>query len=473
MMSGTPCARRAALGGNAARLRLGRCAAAPPVQVERRTSPLTKKELVDYLRSGCKTRDKWRIGTEHEKLGFFLADGRRIGYNEIEAVMNRLVSRFGWQPMMEEGKIIGCKLDGQSVTIEPGGQLELSGAPLENLHQTCSEVNSHLYQVKAISEELQVGFLGVGFDPKWDLDQIPMMPKGRYNIMRKYMPKVGTMGHDMMFRSCTIQVNLDFESEEDMIEKFRIGLALQPIATALFALSPFRNGAPSGYQSWRSHVWTDVDNNRCGTLPFVFDDDFGFEKYAEYVLDVPMYFAYRDHKYYDATGLSFRDFINGELSVVPGEFASMGDWESHLTTVFPEVRLKRYLEMRGADGGPWRMICALPAFWVGLLYDAASQRKCLELISTWTHEEREYLRAEVPVTGLRTPFRDGLVLDVAKEALRISREGLEARGQGEAVFLQQLEKIVTTGKSPAEGLLALYESEWGHSVDPIYKYMDY
>lgn len=372
---------------------------------------------------------------------------------------------------MEGDKIIGCKKDGQSVTLEPGGQFELSGAPLSNLHQTCDEVNSHLYQVKTISEELSVAFMGLGFDPKSTHEQCPMMPKGRYNIMKEYMPKVGTLGLDMMFRSCTIQVNLDYESEQDMIEKFRIGLALQPITTALFASSPFKEGKPTGYNSWRGNVWTDVDNNRCGNLPFVFDDDFSFEKYVDWALDVPMYFVYRNGEYMDATGLSFRDFIEGKLSICPGEKATIDDWEQHLSTVFPDVRMKKFLEMRGADGGPWKMICAMPALWVGLLYDKQAQKEALEMIKEWTVEEMTELRNEVPKHGLWTPFRDGTALNIAQRTIQISKGGLERRGQDETGFLRKLEAIVDAGENQSDQLLKLYETEWGSEVDPVYEHM--
>lgn len=441
------------------------------VQKEVASAPLSKDQLVGFFESGCKPKSKWRIGTEHEKFAFKMDDLTRAGYPEIQHVLDRLVSRFGWSPIMEGDKIIGCKRDGQSVTLEPGGQFELSGAPLANLHQTCDEVQSHLYQAKTISEELNVGFLGLGFDPKWKFEDIPRMPKDRYKIMRNYMPKVGTLGLDMMFRSCTIQVNLDFESEQDMIEKFRIGLALQPITTALFEASPFKEGKLSGYNSWRGNVWTDVDNARCGNLPFVFDDGFSFEAYADWALDVPMYFAYRNGEYLDATGQSFRDFMTGDLAAAPGEIATMADWETHLSTVFPDVRLKKFLEMRGADGGPWSMICALPAFWVGLIYDDQAQAECLDMISGWTVDEMTALREEVPRDGLRTKFRNGTAADVAAQALAISRGGLERRGLDEVKFLRRLEQIVEAGESQADVLLRLYESEWERSVDPVYDYM--
>ncbi|KAF6982411.1 hypothetical protein CFC21_000802 [Triticum aestivum] len=398
---------------------------------------------------------------------------------------------------MEENHVIGLKQGKQNISLEPGGQFELSGAPLETLHQTCAEVNSHLYQVKAVGEELGVGFLGMGFQPKWALTDIPIMPKGRYEIMRNYMPKVGTLGLDMMFRTCTVQVNLDFSSELDMIRKFRASLALQPIATAIFANSPFKEGKPNGFLSLRSHIWTDTDNNRSGMLPFVFDDTFGFEQYVDYALDVPMYFVYRNKTYIDCTGMSFRDFMAGKLPQVPGELPTLNDWENHLTTIFPEVRLKRYMEMRGADGGPWRRLCALPAFWVclltlpafvmyiyrvsftaqtwavGLLYDDESLQSIIDMTSDWTKEEREMLRRKVPVTGLKTPFRDGYVRDLAEDVLQLAKNGLERRGYKEVGFLREVDEVVRTGVTPAEKLLNLYEMKWQRSVDPVFEELLY
>lgn len=371
---------------------------------------------------------------------------------------------------MEGEFIIGAVKDGQSVTIEPGGQFELSGAPVSSLQETHAEVDLHLQQVKEIAEELGVGFLTIGFDPKWEVKDVPIMPKNRYRVMADYMPKVGSLGHDMMFRSTTIQVNIDFEDEQDMVEKMRIGLALQPIATALFSNSPFRAGEDTGYLSWRSHVWEDVDADRCGILPFVWDEDFGFERYTEFALDVPMYFAYRDDSYLDCTKerVTFREFLDGKLPILPGERPTLKDWEVHLTTIFPEVRLKRYMEMRGGDGGPLDMIVALSAFWVGLLYSRASQQSAYKMIQDWTLDEHKYLRANVPKSGLHTGFQDGSVQDIAKQALKLSRSGLRERGLGEEVFLNPLDEIVNSGTPQSARLVEQYNSEWSKSVDPIY-----
>ncbi|XP_057821695.1 glutamate--cysteine ligase, chloroplastic isoform X2 [Cryptomeria japonica] len=421
-------------------------AASPPTEdVAVTTEPLTKQDLVAYLASGCKPKDKWRIGTEHEKFGFERKTLKPMNYEQISELLQGLAERFGWDKVMEGDFIIGLKQDKQSISLEPGGQFELSGAPLETLHQTCAEVNSHLYQVKAVAEEMGIGFLGIGFHPKWELKDIPIMPKGRYDIMRNYMPKVGTLGLDMMFRTCTVQVNLDFSSEIDMIRKFRAGLAVQPIATALFANSPFTEGKPNGFLSYRSHIWTDTDNNRSGMLPFVFDDSFGFESYVDYALDVPMYFVYRKKKYIDCSGMSFRDFLAGKLPSLPGELPTLNDWENHLTTIFPEVRLKRYLEMRGADGGPWRRLCALPALWVGLLYDETSLQTVLDLTKDWTKEERQMLRTKVIKMGLKTPFRDGLFKHIAEDILQLAKDGLQRRGFKETGFLNEVAEVVRTG----------------------------
>jgi glutamate--cysteine ligase len=440
-----------------------------------------KADLIAYLEAGCKPHDAWRIGTEHEKFVFRLADHRRVPYegpDGIGAVLEGL-RRFGWDPVAEGDNVIALsRPDGCSITLEPGGQLELSGAMLGTIHQTCAEVHEHLDQVKTVAGELGVGLIGLGFDPKWRREDVSWMPKGRYRIMRAYMPTKGALGLDMMLRTCTVQVNLDYESEADMVKKLRVSLALQPVATALFANSPFTEGRPNGFMSYRSQAWTDTDPDRCGMLPFVFDDGMGFERYVDYVLDVPMYFVYRAGRYIDASGQSFRDFIAGRLPALPGERPTMGDWADHLTTLFPEVRVKQFIEQRGADGGPWRRLCALPALWVGLLYCESALDAAWDLVKDWTEEDRVRLRVEVPRLGLKTPFPrwggEARVVDVAREVLRISRAGLEARqrlcamGRTEAYFLDELDRIVDCGQSPAAEKLRLYEAEWGGDIDRIY-----
>ncbi len=437
-----------------------------------------KHQLVEYLEGGVSPRSDWRIGTEHEKFPFRLSDHGPLAYDDpdgIGEILSRL-QRFGWQPIYEGENIIALEAPGAgNITLEPGGQFELSGAPLENLHQTCDEVHTHLAQVKEIGEELKIGFLGLGFSPKWSRDQTPVMPKGRYDIMRRYMPTRGNLGLDMMLRSCTVQVNLDFDSEADMVQKFRISLALQPIATALFANSPFTEGKPNGFKSFRSHVWTDTDPDRCGMLPFVFEDGMGFERWADYILDVPMYFAYRDGVYQDVAGQSFRDFMAGKLPGLPGEIPSMKDWEDHLTTAFPEVRLKKFLEMRGADGGPWARLCALPALWVGLLYDGTAQDAAWDLVKDWSLEEMDGLRRDVPKSALEARFRQGTVRDVAKRVLDIAETGLRNRARpgkvssDETEYLETLQRTVDSGMTPADEMLVLYHGKWDGSVEDVFE----
>lgn len=438
----------------------------------------SKRDLVAALETGGKSADQFRIGTEHEKFGFRTADHGPLPYeNDGPSVRKMLegMTRFGWEAVEEAGKPVALKREGGSVSLEPGGQFELSGAPLESLHETCAEVNRHLKEVREVADEIGAGFLGLGFSPKWPLEETPMMPKARYKIMRDYMPKVGMLGHQMMFRSCTVQVNLDFADEADMVKKMRVGLALQPVATALFANSPFADGKPNGFLSYRSHVWTDTDSARCGTLPFAFEDGFGFERYVDWALDAPMYLVVRDGALVNAAGESFRDFLEGRLPQLPGETPTIGDWETHLSTLFPEVRLKTFLEMRGADAGPWHRLCALPAFWTGLLYDSASLDAAWEMVKDWSANEREIMRREVPRTALKTRFRGGTVQALAKQALDLSRAGLKRRaklnahGENEALFLDDLDAIAESGITPAEHLLEQYFNEWGEDVDPVFR----
>ena len=442
-------------------------------------TPITdKRTLIEYMESGCKPRDSWRIGTEHEKFAYRLDDLRPLEYGGdqgVRAMLDKL-TRFGWQPVSEDGNVIALKQDdGSSITLEPAGQLELSGAPLDNIHETCKEVGTHLQQVKSIAAEMGIGFLGVGYQPKWPREEMPWMPKNRYVIMQQYMPTRGNLGLDMMQSTCTVQVNLDFDSEQTMVKMFRVSLALQPIATALFANSPFKNGQPSGYLSYRSHIWTDTDPDRTGNIPFVFEDGFGFERYVDYMLDVPMYFVYRNGTYINAMGQSFRDFLDGKLPALPGELPTVQDWEDHLTTAFPEVRLKKYLEMRGADGGPWSRLCALPALWVGLLYDPDCLDHAWDLVKDWSAEDHDYLRAAVPEHALNTKFRDVTVGDLALDVLEIAHEGLVRRrrldgvGLDESRFLKPLFQIAESGLTPAEDLLFAFERRWKGNIDPIFR----
>jgi glutamate--cysteine ligase len=440
--------------------------------------PITdKRQLVEYHEAGNKPPSEWRVGTEHEKFVFRRADLKRVPYEGPDGIGELLqrMTRFGWEPVLEKGKIIALKNDARcSITLEPGGQFELSGAPLETVHQTCEEVHEHLRQVREVCDELGLGMIGLGFDPVSRRDEVPWMPKGRYRIMRDYMPKKGRLGLDMMLRTCTVQANLDYRSETDMVRKFRASLALQPLAVALFATSPFVEGRPSGHLSYRSLVWTDTDPDRCGTLPFVFEDGFGFERYVDYLLDVPMYFVYRDGNYIDASGQSFRAFMAGRLPALPGELPRIGDWADHMTTAFPEVRLKTYLEMRGADGGPWRRLCALPALWVGLLYDGAALDAACDLVADWTAEEREAMRRDVPRLGLETPHRSRNLRDIALEVLETAREGLHRRarrdlcGEDETHHLDALFAIAGGGRTPAEELVNDYQTRWNGRIEPLY-----
>jgi glutamate--cysteine ligase len=437
----------------------------------------TRDQLIGYFASGEKPAQRWRIGTEHEKFVFRTSDHRAPSYDEPGGIRDLLMAltEYGWRPVEENGTVIALSGKDGTVSLEPAGQLELSGAPLDNLHQTCAETGRHLTQVKAVGEKLGLGFLGLGMWPDKTRAELPIMPKGRYKIMLNHMPRVGSMGLDMMLRTCTVQVNLDYASEADMAQKFRVGLALQPLATALFANSPFTEGKPNGMLSYRSHIWSDTDPHRTGMLPFVFEDGFGYERYADYALDVPMYFVYRDGKYIDAAGLSFRDFLKGELSVLPGELPTMDDWADHLSTAFPEVRLKTFLEMRGADGGPWGRICALPALWVGLLYDQGALDAAWDLVKDWSLETRQALRDSVPRLGLDAPLgASGTLRDIAREVLDIAGAGLKARGRLDAAgddetgFLTPLRDVVRDGRVPAQQLLDRYGSSWDGDVTRVY-----
>ncbi len=388
------------------------------------------EQLAEYLAEGCKPKDDWRIGTEHEKFGYCKDTLLPLPYDgprSIKAMLEGLRDRYGWDPIEEQGHIIGLVKDGANVSLEPGGQLELSGAPLATIHQTCDEVNEHLREVHTIADEIGAGFIGLGAAPIWSHEQMPMMPKGRYRLMTDYMGRVGSHGTQMMYRTCTVQVNLDFASEADMVQKFRVALALQPVATALFANSPFFDGKVNGFKSWRSRIWRDLDAARTGMLPFAFEDGMGFERYVDYALDVPMYFVYRDGKYIDALGQSFRDFMKGELPALPGEKPTLSDWADHLTTIFPEARLKKFIEMRGADGGPWRRLCALPALWVGLLYDQSALDAAWDLVKGWDAETREGLRVAASVSALQAEAGGVKMHDLAREVLAIAEAGLKAR----------------------------------------------
>jgi len=442
------------------------------------------EQLAEYMAEGCKPREDWRIGTEHEKFGYCKDTLNPLPYageRSIQAVLEGLRDSFGWSPVTEGGLLIGLEKDGANVSLEPGGALELSGAPLETIHETCDEVNEHLREVKDIADKIGVRFIGLGAAPVWQHEEMPLMPKGRYKLMDAYMGKVGTMGRTMMRRTCTVQVNLDFGSEADMVQKMRVAIALQPVATALFANSPFFEGKINGHKSWRSRVWRDLDPDRTGMVPFVFEDGFGFEAWVQYALDVPMYFVYRDGVYIDALGQSFRDFLKGELPALPGEKPTLSDWADHLTTLFPEARVKKYIEMRGADGGPWRRLCALPAFWVGLMYDQTALDAAWDLARGWDAETREGLRVAASVDGLQAKVNGVDMHTLAREVVAISEAGLKARaypGAGglvpdETHFLSALKDSLDSGQVPADELLDRYKGDWNGDLNRIYDEYSY
>ncbi len=447
-------------------------------------SPLVRSrdDLIDWIAAGAKPRNDWWIGTEHEKFVFHtdtLTPVPYAGERSIRALMEALIARFGWEPILEDDRIIALKraagVQGGNISLEPGGQFELSGGPVATLHETAEETTDHFYEVLNVGEPLGIGFLGLGFSPKWTLAETPRMPKDRYAIMTRYMPKVGSRGLDMMYRTATIQVNLDFADEADMVKKLRVSLALQPIAAALFAASPFTEGRLNGFQSLRSEIWRDTDKARTGMLPFAFEPGMGYERYVDYALQVPMYFVYRGGRYIDASGASFKDFMAGKLPALPGETPTLDDWSDHLTTLFPEVRLKRFLEMRGADGGPWQRICALSALWVGLLYDDDALEAAWSLVKGWTEEEREGLRNAVPRTALKTRFRSLTVQDIARDVVRIARHGLRQRrrinpaSQDESIYLEPLMEVVQSGRTLSDELIEKFNGPWRGNIDHVFE----
>jgi len=437
------------------------------------SSPLNIDDLPTWFAAGCKPCEDWRIGTEHEKIGFCMDSLRPIPYAGQRSIQGllQMLAGHGWDPVFENNNIIALKRGLASVTLEPGGQLELSGAPLQTIHQTCDETTQYHKLVRSISDGLGIGFLTLGFQPKWLRDDIHWMPKARYAVMRQYMPKVGDAGLDMMLRTTTVQANLDFESEADMARKMRISLCLQPLITAMYAASPFEAGKDSGFLSRRAACWLDTDPHRTGILKCAFDDNFGFEAYTRWALDAPMYFVMRDDAYIDCSGSSFRDFMRGALPQLPGEYPDMNDWEVHLSTLFPDVRLKQYLEMRGADAGAWPWICSLPALWKGLLYDQQAKDAAWNLIADWSFDEVNALRQAVPRTALHTPFRQTSVLQLCEQVLEISRAGLQrlnqqnSAGDDESIFLEPVIRAVESGQTQAEHWLKLYNDEWNQDID--------
>jgi glutamate--cysteine ligase len=439
----------------------------------------SRDDLVAWLAAGIKPKTRFRIGTEHEKFAFTVGRHEPVPYDGprgIRALLEGMQMLLGWEPITDQDNIIGL-LDvtgGGAISLEPGGQFELSGAPVETVHQTSTELQAHLAQVREISQPLGIGFLGLGMSPKWSRAETPVMPKRRYRIMTDYMPKVGRYGLDMMYRTCTVQTNLDFSSEADMVKKLRVGLALQPIATAIFANSPFTEGKPNGFLSFRSEIWRDTDNQRAGMLPFVFEPGMGFERWVDYALDVPMYFVKRGDDYIDVAGQSFRDLLAGRLPAMQGERATLSDWSNHLTTIFPEVRLKRYIEMRGADSGPWRRLPAFPALWVGLLYDDEALDAAWDLVKDWSAGERQLLRDDVPRRGFNAVIRGRTALDIARVCVDLAHRGLARRdrndlnGCDETRYLEPIVDYLDRGITPAEELLEKYHGPWGGSVEPVF-----
>jgi glutamate--cysteine ligase len=427
-------------------------------------------QLAQMMQDGCRPKDDWRIGTEHEKFGYLTDTHLPLPYGgerSISALFEGLKS-FGWTPVSEGENIIGMTRSGANISLEPGGQFELSGAAVATLHETADELQNHLDEVKSIADPLGIKFMGIGAAPEWSHDIMPIMPKGRYRLMTDYMGRVGTHGTQMMYRTCTVQVNLDYASESDMVKKLRVALALQPVATALFASSPFFDGKINGHKSWRSRIWRGLDDTRTGMLPFAFDGDFGFQAYVDWVLDVPMYFVYRDGKYINALGKSFRDFLRGELPALPGEKPTLSDWADHMTTVFPEARVKKYIEMRGADVGDQAHINALPAFWVGLMYDQTALDAAWDLVKGFDADTRESLRVAASVKGLQAETAGVKLLDLARAAVGLSHAGLAGRGLDEEKFLKPVVQSLKSGTTQADTWLRKYHGEWGGNLDPIY-----
>ena len=440
--------------------------------------------LVSWLSSKEKDPKEWRIGTEHEKFIYTLDGFAPVAYEGeagIEAILHYLSDTYDMTPILEQGKYVALKTnDGASISLEPGGQFELSGNIVKTLHHSCVETNKHLRQMLDVTAKLGLGMIGSGFHPTASREQINWMPKGRYKIMKNYMPKVGNLGLDMMLRTCTIQTNLDYQDEEDMRRKFKTSLALQPIATALFANSPIKDGSLTNIQSNRALVWTDTDPDRCGVPQCVFDSNFGYEQWIDYVLDVPMYFIYRDGQYLDVAGKSFRRFMTSEYrDEFFGHTASMSDFEDHITTVFPDVRLKGYLEMRGADGGPWSIICALPALWVGLLYDSEALQKAEAIANQFSHQDVVNARISAAKDGLKGQIGSQTIHKVAEKLLEIAEIGLKNRarmdkdGEDERTFLTPLKTIIDSGLTQADIVRELYHTEWDEDINKVYTYYRY
>lgn len=374
---------------------------------------LTHQDLLSYFHQGSKSVDACKMGLELEQFSFNKVTGKPLPYYgdiSVLALLTQLMDDYGWQAYREKEIIIALKRklptgQTQILSLEPGGQIELSGATHATVDALRQEAFDFCTELYAAGDSLGIGFKAIGFTPDWIRDDFHTMPKQRYDIMKNYMPKVGTMGLDMMFRTCTVQINMDYTSEADMIQKMRVAVALQPLATAYFANSHIKEGIDTGFKSYRSYVWTDTDNNRTGILPFIFNDDFCFDSYKEYALDVPMYFVKRGDTYIDATGQSFRDFLSGNLPAFPHEYPIMTDWEDHLSTIFPEVRLKNFIEMRGADANPVEKSVKIADFWSHILYNQNILYMCSDIIKNWTAEQIWQMRLEAAKQGFaaKTP----------------------------------------------------------------------
>ncbi len=445
----------------------------------------SRDELVGWLEAGCKPQGPFRVGTEHEKIAFYRVDlsplpyeGRPdLGREGVLALLEGLAAASGWERIEDAGALIGLydPQGGGAISLEPGGQFELSGAPLDTVHETRDELDAHFALLRPLCERMGVSFLDLGMSPLWRRDQTPVMPKQRYRIMSGYMPRVGGLGLDMMFRTSTVQTNIDFASEADMVAKMRLALSLQPLFTALFANSPFTDGKPNGFLSMRSQIWTDTDPDRTGMLPFVFEPGMGFERYVDYALDVPLYFVKRGDVYHDVAGASFRDLLVGKLPQLPGEFATISDWANHLSTIFPEVRLKRYMEMRGADVGPRSHILAFTALCAGLFYDSAASAAAWDLVKDFSAQDREAMRKAVPREGLATRAGGRSLLDLARDILPLARAGLarralrDAEGQDETHYLAVLEEIAESGENLAQKRLKHFHGAWKKSVLPAFQ----
>ena len=439
----------------------------------------SRDALVAWFEMGCKPAGSFRVGTEHEKVPFYRADHSPVPYGGergIRALLEGMCAHLGWERIENGENLIGlydAKGEG-AISLEPGGQFELSGAPLSDAHATADELDRHLTACRVVADPLGIGFLTLGMSPKWSLAETPSMPKSRYAIMARYMPKVGTRGLDMMFRTATVQVNLDFASEQDMVTKLRVGLALQPAIAALFANSPFTDGKLNGLVSARSEIWRHTDPARTGMLAFAFEAGMGFERYVDYALDVPLYFLKRGDHYQDVAGGSFRDLLAGRLAQAPGERATLADWANHLSSIFPEVRLKRFLEMRGADVGPPDRIVALSALMAGLYYDPNALHAAEMLTQGWTAEDRQKLRDDAPVLGLAAEIRGRDLRSVAIDMLAIAQGGLKRRarlntkGEDETIHLRSLEASAESGREPARHWIERYERPWGRSVEPAF-----